>query len=212
MLLLETQYLPAVAWCAAIWPEKTVALEAAEHYQKGSLRNRCHIAGPNGPQRLSIPLVKGKHQQTPIREVRIAYEESWQRQHWRSIQAAYGSAPFYEHYVDDIRPFYEQKWTFLFDYNLDFQSLILKKKLGWTGSFEVQSTYCPLGDWSAGTDLRGNISGDFQAFPAWFSAKRYPQVFEARNGFLPNLSVLDLLFCCGKMGREVLEQSCVLPN
>ncbi|MBK6995246.1 MAG: WbqC family protein [Lewinellaceae bacterium] len=94
MLLLETQYLPSIAWCSAVWQEKLVALDAAEHYQKGSLRNRCHIAGPNGPQRLSIPLIKGKHQQTPIRGVRISYEIPWQRQHWRTIKTVYGNAPF----------------------------------------------------------------------------------------------------------------------
>ncbi len=157
MILLETQYLPAIAWCAKVWQEETVALEAAEHYQKGSLRNRCHIAGPNGIQRLSIPLVKGKHQQTPIREVRISYETSWQRQHRRSIQADYGNAPFYEHYVGDIQPFYERKWDLLFDYNLEFQTLILKKKLGWTGEFVFQSEYVPPGAWNQGADLRNEI-------------------------------------------------------
>ncbi len=212
MLLLETQYLPSIAWCSAIWREKTVALDAAEHYQKGSLRNRCHIAGPNGPQRLSIPLIKGKHQQTPIREVRISYEEPWQRQHWRTIQAAYGNAPFYEHYADEIRPFYERRWTFLFDYNIDFQVLILQKKLGWTGEFVFTSEYFPAGTWSQGADLRDDIGGGLNEFPTWFSPVRYPQVFEERTGFLPNLSVLDLLLCCGKTGGEVLAQPLFLPN
>jgi len=212
MLLLETQYLPSIAWCSAVWREKTVALDAAEHYQKGSLRNRCHIAGPNGPQRLSIPLLKGKHQQTPIREVRIAYDEPWQRQHWRSLQAAYGNAPFYEHYADDIRPFYERRWEFLFDYNLDFLTLILKNKLGWSGEFVFQTEYYPVGTWPQWTDLRGSIGGGLNEFPAWFAPARYAQVFEERSGFLPNLSVLDLLLCCGKTGGEVLAQPFNLPN
>jgi len=212
MLLLETQYLPSIAWCSAIWQEKLVALDAAEHYQKGSLRNRCHIAGPNGPQRLSIPLIKGKHQQTPIREVRISYEEPWQRQHWRTIQTVYGNAPFFEHYADVLRPFYEHRWEFLFDYNFDFQVLILKKKLGWTGDFVFQSEYYPLGEWSQGHDLRDEIGGGLNECPSWYALVRYPQVFEERTGFLPNLSVLDLLLCCGKTGSEVLAQSFFLPN
>ena len=212
MMLLETQYLPSVAWCSAVWQSETVALDGAEHYQKGSLRNRCHVAGPNGPQRMSIPLVKGKHQQTPIREVRISYEEPWQRQHWRTIQAAYGNAPYFEHYADDIRVFYEQKWTFLFDYNLDFQLLILKKKLGWEGAFVLQEDYFPAGAWPHGADLRGVFGGGIHEFPSWFTPRRYPQVFEARTGFLPNLSILDLLFCSGKNGREVLTEPFFLPN
>ncbi|MBC7774591.1 MAG: WbqC family protein, partial [Phycisphaerae bacterium] len=149
---------------------------------------------------------------TPIREVRISYEEPWQRQHWRTIQAAYGNAPFYEHYADEIRPFYEGRWAFLFDYNFDFQTLILQKKLGWTGDFVFQSEYFPLGTWSKAEDLRGEIGGGWNESPTWFSPVRYSQVFEERTGFLPNLSVLDLLFCCGKTGREVLAESLFLPN
>ncbi len=212
MVLLEIQYLPSIAWCSAAWQEESICLEAAEHYQKGSLRNRCYIAGPNGMQRLSIPLVKGKHQQTPIREVRIAYEEPWQRQHWRTIQTAYGNAPFFEHYADSLCSFYERQWTFLFDFNLELLDLLLKKKLGWTGSFEFQTEYIPAGAWQQGADLRDKSSADPQELPKWYIPKRYPQVFEERTGFLPNLSILDLLFCCGKTGREVLAQSLFLPN
>ncbi|MFN0212771.1 MAG: WbqC family protein [Saprospiraceae bacterium] len=212
MLLLETLYLPSIAWCSAVWREEVVALETAEHYKKGSLRNRCYLAGPNGPQRLSIPLVKGKHQQTPIREVQISYDEPWQRQHWRTIQAAYGNAPFFEHYADDIRPFYERRWAYLFDYNFEFQTLILQNKMGWTGKFVFQTDYFPLGTWTQGPDFRDSIQGDLNGFPAWFSPARYPQVFEERTGFLPNLSVLDLLLCCGKTSGEVLGKPLILPN
>ena len=70
-ILLELPYLPPVSWMALAWQSKTLWLEACENYQKGSYRNRCHIAGPNGIQRLSVPLEKGKHQQTPIRQVRM---------------------------------------------------------------------------------------------------------------------------------------------
>lgn len=204
MDLLETQYLPSIAWCTAIWPEKAVALDGAEHYQKGGLRNRCFIAGPNGVQRLSIPLLKGKHQQTPIREVRISYDGRWQQQHWRTIQAAYGKAPFFEHYADEIMPFYVRKWEFLFDYNFEIQTLILKKKLGWPGEFIIQENYLPAGKWPEGRDLRNGTMKSVQ--------QPYAQVFQERHGFLPNLSVLDLLFCSGKNGAEVLAKSQIFPN
>lgn len=208
MVLLETQYLPSVAWCAVAWKETEVAIDAAEHYQKGGLRNRCYIAGPNGPQRLTIPLVKGKHQQTPIQEVRIAYQDDWQRQHWRSIQTAYGKAPFFEHYADDIRSFYTRPWDFLFEFNLAFQEFILKRKMGWKGTFVKQELYYEASQWPDGPDLRGKTEGA----PLPFSFCRYPQVFEEKTGFLPNLSVLDLLFCYGKTGTEVLTNTHFLPN
>jgi len=212
MTLIETAYLPSLAWCAAVWNEHRVAIDAAEHYQKGSLRNRCYLPAPNGPHRLSIPLLKGKHQQTPIREVRIAYDQPWQRQHWRSILAVYGNAPFFEHYAEDIRPFFERQWAYLFDLNQALLELILCEKLGWRGEFEFRDSYVHLGEWHQGPDFRGQITGVAQAWPAWYSPKRYPQVFEERTGFLPNMSVLDLLFCCGKTGVEVLTEPFVLPN
>ncbi len=204
MTLLSTSYLPPVSWCAAAWNSEEVYIEACENYQKGSPRNRCHIAGPNGVQRLSIPLLKGKHQQTPVREVRIAYDEPWQRQHWRTIKTAYGNAPFFEHYADAIAPFYERRYEFLFDYNFDLLIFILQKKLGWKGSFALTQEWLPPEKWKSATDLREAFSGEPSGWPDWFSPIRYPQVFEERQGFLPNLSVLDLLFCCGKMSGEVL--------
>jgi len=210
--ILSLPYLPPVSWCAAAWNSENAYLEACENYQKGSLRNRCYIAGPNGIQRLSIPLVKGKHQQTPIREVRIAYDEPWQRQHWRTIKTAYGNAPFFEHYADEVAPFYEKRYAFLFDYNLDFLVFILQKKLGWEGNFVMTHEWWPTRKWEPATDWRDAISGEPDEWPAWFYPARYSQVFEERTGFLPNLSVLDLLFCCGKQSGAVLEKSVKMEN
>ena len=204
-LILPILYLPSVSWCAAAWNHREVWLEACEHYQKGSLRNRCYIAGPNGVQRLSIPLAKGKHQQTPIREVRISCDEPWQRQHWRSIRTAYGNAPYFEHYADGIAPFYERRFEFLFDYNYELLTYIFQKKLGWKGAFHYTKEWLHTSELEPETDFRHAFSGEPGEWPERFRPKRYPQLFEERHGFLPNLSVLDLLFCCGKSGGEVLE-------
>lgn len=204
--LLSLAYLPPVSWCAVAWKAETVVIEACDHYQKGSLRNRCHLAGPNGVQRLSIPLAQGKNQQTPIREVRISYAEPWQRQHCRSIKTAYGNAPFFEHYADDILAFYERPYPLLFDYNLDFLQFIFQKKMGWKGRFILTEQYHPKGEWPLGPDFRDTFSGEPQQYPSWFEPQRYAQVFAEKSGFLPNLSLLDLLFCCGKQSGQVLEK------
>ena len=209
MTLFSLPCLPPVSWCAAVWRRENIKIEACEHYQKGSLRNRYHIAGPNGVQRLSIPLAKGKHQQTPIREVRIAGDEAWQRQHWRSIRTAYGNAPLFEHYADELLVFYERPYSFLFDFNLDLLHWTLTKKSGWTGCITLTETWQPPAGYSPAEDLREAFPGDHGAWPEFFRPAPYPQVFEDRFGFLPNLSVLDLLFCCGKRGAEVLERSLV---
>lgn len=207
--LLELPYWPPVSWLAIAWHSDTLWLECCEHYQKGSYRNRCHIAGPNGLQRLSIPLEKGKHQQSPIRDVRISYSEPWQKQHWRSIAAAYGNAPFFEHLEDRLAGFYEKRYPFLFDFNLEILHFILK----WldappaprqtTQYFEQVQT--PLTDW------RNQITPKAATLPDWFLPKAYSQVFLERHGFLPDLSALDLLFCCGKQSGLIL-QACFSPD
>jgi hypothetical protein len=194
-VLLPTAYLPPIVWCSACWNAETVVVEACENYQKGSARNRALVVGPNGIQRLSIPLVKGKHQQTDIRAVRIAYDEPWQRHHWRTIQTAYGNAPYFEHYGEGIRQFYNKPYTFLFDYNLAFLEFILIKTMGWKGTLSMSESFSQ----PSGNTLESS------------AMVRYPQVFEDKHGFVPNLSVLDLLFCCGKYGGEILEKTRPIP-
>ena len=201
--LLPLLYFPPVAWLALLWRSEQVTLEACENYQKGSLRNRCYLAGPNGVQRLSIPLETGKHQQKPVREVRIAYDEPWQRQHWRSICTAYGNAPFFEHYADELQPFFEKRFPFLFDFNLEILYFLLRK-FGWSSPLSLSVQYMLPSQLPEGIDFRPAFSGDASDVPPWFQPVRYPQVFTERHGFLANLSALDLLFCCGKQTSDVL--------
>jgi hypothetical protein len=181
-------YIPPVLWLKAVQPYSSVALEACENYSKGSWRNRCAIAGPNGMQLLSVPLAKGKNQQKPIREVEISYEIPWQRQHWRSIQTAYGNAPFFEHYRDDLLPFFEKQPRFLFDLNLEWLAFFQKK---WKWNLNIQPTqqFFPPDTWPDGPDHR-------LTWPD-IAPERYPQVFSERHGFISNLSALDALMCVG---------------
>ncbi|HMO39672.1 MAG TPA: WbqC family protein [Saprospiraceae bacterium] len=206
-LLIELQYLPPVQYFASLARAPVVLLEAHEHYQKASYRNRAHIAGANGVLRLSVPLEKGKNEQQPIREVRIAHHERWQALHWESIRSAYGNAPFFLHYADVLAPFYQQKYTWLWDWNFDLLQLLLS---ACQLQIEVQ-----LSDAYYSTppphllDLRNAIHPKTQRQqpePA-FKPTRYPQVFEEKQGFLPNLSILDLLFCTGPETAPILKTS-----
>lgn len=173
-----------------------VLIEQHEHYSKGSYRNRCHIIAVNGFQRLTIPLRKGKNEQQPIKEVRIAYDEPWQIRHWKSITTAYGNSPFFEHFADKFRPFYmEKRYDHLWDWNMELLVLTLKllkleKPLSLTLSFEN----IPLN----AIDLR-ELLDDKKAKEQEKQLLKYPQVFEDRLGFLPNPSILDLLFCAGTL-------------
>ncbi|NJK84178.1 MAG: WbqC family protein [Saprospiraceae bacterium] len=111
-ILLELHYLPCVHYFTKICQYPKVCLEQHENYLKRSYRNRCHLAAANGILRLSIPLEKGKNQQMPIRSVKIAYDEPWQKQHLKSIHTAYGNAPFFNDYMDELAYFYHQHYDY----------------------------------------------------------------------------------------------------
>lgn len=196
-VLLEIQYLPSIQYFSKLTSGEPVFIEQWEHYQKGTYRNRCHIAAANGLTRLTIPLIKGKNEQQSIREVRIAYYEPWQRQHWQSIRSAYSNSPFYEFYADALQPFYEKTFPFLFDFNLELLQTLLKL-LRIEVTLQLTDAYvdeAPDG-W---TDLRNAIhpKPHLQKPDPDFTPKPYHQVFEDRYAFLPNLSMLDGLFCLG---------------
>ncbi len=197
MILLYSAYFPPVTWFSTLWQQNHIELEACENYQKGSYRNRCHIASPNGVQRLSVPLEKGKHQKTPIRDVRISYREPWQRLHWRAIKTAYGNAPFFEHYEAGLMPFFEKKHPFLFDLNLEIIHFFIQK-WNWNGQIILSNAWR-----KPNPDNIHNLR-PHEALPVLQTSQSelllpaYAQVFQEKYGFLPNLSALDLLMCCGK--------------
>lgn len=206
-LLLELHYLPCVQYFSKLAHYPVVYLEHKENYQKGSYRNRCYIAGANGMLRLSVPLQQGKNEQQAIREVAIAYKEPWQAQHWGSIRSAYGNAPFFEYYAAYLQPHFEQKPALLFDFSLGLlRSIIGLLQL----DCEIRLTEDFHKDAPDGmADLRNAIhpKRHRQMSDPHFEAVPYPQVFLEKHGFLPNLSILDLLFCSGPQATLILEQT-----
>lgn len=207
--ILEVQYLAPVQYYSKFLLHENIIIEKSEHYCKGSFRNRCMLVMSNGVQQLSIPLEKGKNQQTLISEVKIDNTQKWQQLHWRTIQTAYGSAPFYEHYQDKIKPFYTKEWIYLFDYCIDFQNQILsllKIKTDINFSEAFIKNYNDLSI----KDLRNCIQPknyNLADTDSDFKIIGYPQVFEDRLGFVSNLSILDLLFCVGPESKFYLNQS-----
>lgn len=206
-ILLELQYLPPIQYFSKWSKYDQVWIEQHENYLKGSYRNRCHIAGVNGLLRLSIPLLKGKNEGQSIQEVRIAYHEPWQTQHWTSISSAYGNAPFFEHYAPEIAPFFEKKYDFLFDLNRDLLCCLLRliglpDGLTFTSSFQKE-TAAEIYDFRNGIFPKKHRQKEDQAF----KPVHYSQVFEEKNGFLPNLSILDLLFCTGPQALLIIEST-----
>ena len=208
-IILELHYLPSIQYFSKLFAFKEVQIEQHEHYLKGSYRNRCHIAGVNGILRLTIPLKKGKNEKQPIREVQIAYHEDWQRQHWVSICSAYGNAPFFDFYADGLKPFYHKPYTYLFNFNLAllhwlYDILSPTATLTFSNKYEKNHP-----DYMV--DLRNVISpkSQRQKPDPFFKKISYSQVFTEKNGFLANLSILDLLFCTGPQTGLILEEMLV---
>ncbi|MEY3368250.1 MAG: hypothetical protein RI973_1405 [Bacteroidota bacterium] len=203
-VLLELAYLPPVSHFALMEAHPIVMLEQYEHYSKGSYRNRCHIAGSQGPLRLTVPLRKGKNRQQPIREVGIAYDEPWQSRHWQAIRSAYGKSPYFLHYSDVLEPFFKEKrFDFLWDLNSELLKLLLgllrlNFQLEFSHQYEVVASPGIL-------DFRNAILPDQPLPDALPPLRPYSQVFEDRLGFTPNLSVIDLLFCMGPASRDYLS-------
>ena len=204
--LIELHYLPSIQYFSKLLAYGRITIEQHENYQKGSYRNRCHLAGANGLQIMSIPLEKGKHQKLPIREVRIAYAQPWHKQHWRTIRSAYANAPFFPYYSEPIQALYEQRPELLFDFNRQLFELICSQ-LGLQVQISYSTGYREQTDATV-EDLREMISPKRDRPDPDFRPVPYPQVFTEKHGFLPNLSILDLLFCTGPQAVQLLR-ACV---
>ena len=210
-ILLESQYLAPIQYFSKFIGYKNIYLEKCEHYIKGTYRNRCHIAGVNGILRLSIPLKKGKNEQQSIREVQISNDTHWQSHHWHSIRSAYGNAPYFEFYGDTLQPFFKKKYTYLYDFNLELLQTI-NQLIGIHTPIIETTEYQTIAGYDV-RDARNAIHPKpryHQADPH-FQNQKYAQVFEEKTGFLPNLSILDLLFCTGPQAILILEECFVNP-
>jgi len=165
-----------------------ILIEREEHFPKQTYRNRADIYSPDGKLSLVVPVVKGSKNHTKVKDVKISYDFKWQRLHWMSLQACYRRSAYFEYYEDEFAPFYEKKYDYLFDYNEQLLQFILKAikmplTLNYTETYEAQ--------YPALTDLRNTITPKKEP---GFNQKPYFQVFDDRNGFMKNLSIVDLLF------------------
>jgi len=194
---------PVAIWAAAVQNGGWL-LETHENYQKGGYRNRYYIAGPNGPVRLTAPLEKGKNDKTPISEVRISRDENWELQHLRSIQTAYGKSPFFEDYFPSFKSLFESRKELLLELNVE--SLTLTRDIV-APNLSLEFTDAWQSDYSNKQDIEDK-RGIYK--PSLLKkariANHYPQVFEDKFGFQPNLSILDLIFCLGPEAATFLRR------
>ncbi|MEZ4883107.1 MAG: WbqC family protein [Chitinophagales bacterium] len=209
-LLIESQYVGNIHYYARLLHHGKVLIEQCEHFQKATYRNRCHIAMPDGQLRLSIPLKRGRSQRQTMKDMKISYDEEWQKHHWNSLKSAYRSSPYFEYYEDDLLPIYTQKMVYLMDFNQHLNNFILTA-LHAQNLIEITFTeeFHKIYDSSKVIDFRSFIQPNpsKEKQDPLFETPVYHQVFETKTGFLPNLSVLDLLFSEGPNSLEILKNS-----
>lgn len=203
--LLHPSYFPSISHFVAMAQSEGITFEMEDNFQKQTNRNRTYIYSPNGVQLLNIPIKHSNLAHQKTKDIKIEQEFDWQKQHFKSMEAAYRSSPFFEYFEDDLVPFFQKKHTFLMDLNFEALELTckcLRMKL----EYGTTTEYFHKIEDPQITDLRHLVNGkkDLSIFES------YPQVFDDKFGFLNNLSVLDLLFNEGKYAMDYLKNQVLI--
>ena len=216
-VLLSTTYFGPVQWYQKLYRYDRVFIERCDTFHKQTYRNRCVIATTNGAQPLTVPVERAAGAQQ-VRDIRISDHGNWRHIHWHALLSAYSESPFFDYYIDDIRPFFERKWEFLYDYNMEIcqkmcELLDITPHILPTDQYihteDLPSFYGKMGGSGAENggfngavaDFRDGIDPKHPSEDHDFAPKNYYQVYAVKHGFMPNLSVLDLLF---NMGTEAI--------
>jgi hypothetical protein len=195
--LMQTTYFGPIQWYQKLYRYDHCLIEQYDSFQKQTYRNRCVIATANGVQALTVP-VEHSDDKVLTKDLRISDHNQWRRVHWNALQSAYSESPFFEYYADDLHPFFEKKYEFLLDFNEAIRQKVcelidIHPNVEYTSEYtsDIQHQTSDI------TDFREVINAKHPQPDAEFNAKTYWQVFQHKHGFLPNLSILDLLFNMG---------------
>jgi hypothetical protein len=197
-ILLSTAYLPPVEYFARLLKAGEALIEAEENYIKQSYRNRCYILSAGGPQILTVPVYFGSVHKTLIRDITIDYTKRWQQVHLGALTSSYSSSPYYLYYFEAIEKIILAGHKFLLDLNLDLLMAVLNIlnqdiKISYTSVFKP--------DEKSENDFRYSIT---PKKISGYSPGKYFQVFNNENGFIPGLSIVDLIFNTGPEAKSHL--------
>ena len=204
-ILLYPTYFPSISHLVTLVQSEKAIFEVEDNFQKQTNRNRTYIYSPNGIQLLNIPIKHSKDSRQKTKDIKIETDFDWQKQHFKSLEAAYRSSPFFEFFEDDIRPIFEKKHDFLLDLNFESLEIVLKC-LRMKVEYDKTIEYFPQVASSEITDFRNLVDGkkDISEFT------KYTQVFDDKHGFINNLSVLDLIFNEGKYAIDYLKEQRII--
>lgn len=198
-IIIHPTYFPSISHFVAMVKADSITFEMEDNFQKQTNRNRMYIYSPNGIQMLNIPIKHSKEGHQKFKEVRIENDFDWRKNHFKSMEAAYRTSPFFEYFEDDFRSLFEKKHEFMMD--LNFQTIeLVTDCLGVKLKTEKTTEY--FHEVEGLTDFRHLANGkkDTAVF------EPYTQVFDDKHGFINNLSILDLLFNEGRYAMDYLKQ------
>ena len=198
MALFIPTYFSPISQYHALLNSNFITFEVEDNYQKQTYRNRCYIYGANGKQLLNIPVTIPKSSKKTKSKDILVENANWQKQHYKSLEAAYNHSPFFEFYKDDLRKIFSKKYTYLLDVNLDSFKFIMDA-LELFKEYTLSKTYeeTKLNDFRNLADSKKKVE---------ISSIPYIQMFDQKFGFLKNLSILDLLFMEGPNSINFLEK------
>lgn len=190
MAIFSTAYLPTIAFFLEYYKNDQCIIDCFENYQRKKYYNRTYILSPQGKTQLTVPVVKNKNQKTELNNVLISYDTNWQVQHWKSIQSAYQNSPYFTFYKDKLKEILFFKHEYLKDLNdnlLTFfiETCQLQNKVSYSKNYIPHQE-----DINIDTRLFLLPNKEYKNYPI----KEFQQVFKEDNGFIPNLSILDLVF------------------
>ena len=188
-IIIHPTYFPNIFSFKTIINSTNILFEVNDYYVKQTLRNRTSIHAANGKLNISVPVRFSSTKKEKYKDIRICYDSNWQKIHLKSIESAYKNSPFYDFFEDYFINFYNKKEKFLVDLNFSSIRLIfeiLEKELNCSFTNEYLEKYVDL------TDYRTLLTN--KNFNEKVNFKNYTQVFQEKNGFIENLSSIDLIF------------------
>lgn len=204
-IIVHPTYFPNISHFVGMAKANSLTFEVKDNFQKQTYRNRTYIYGANGKLLLNIPVIHTQNNRQKYRDVKIANYSKWQNLHWKSLQSAYRTSPFFEFYEDDIQPLFQLNPDFILDFNFKCMEVVsncLQLELKFEKTLEFQKTVHDK------TDLRHLVNAKKEQR---FQFEPYPQVFKEKHGFMGNLSILDLLFNEGTNALNYLRAQNLTP-
>ena len=198
MTLFQPTYFSPIIQYVGIAQSKKIIFETEDNFQKQTYRNRCYIYTADGKHILNVPIQQTKGIKQKTKEVKIDYKDDWNKLHLKTLQTAYNSSPFFEFYIDDLLPIFKKNFTFLLDLNLSCHQFVMD-------ALQLETPFLKTNEYDKEVPFLDLRPLSVAKTPITYNLSRYIQVFEQKQGFMPNLSILDLIFMEGPNTLNYLE-------